>query len=55
MLDRDYLTDPAGTFRNWETERYDETPAEVYWLYVTVLGFYIQALFATIFIGKIVI
>jgi len=52
VLDRDYLFDPAGTFRNWEKNRNHETPDDVYWLYVSVLGFYIQALFACILVGS---
>jgi len=52
VLDRDFLFDPAGTFRNWSEKRNEPTPDDVYWLYVSVLGFYIQALFTCILIDE---
>lgn len=52
VLDFDFLHDPAATFRNWPVKRDEPIPSDVYWLYVSVLGFYIQALFACLCVDE---
>ena len=51
-MDLNFLQDPAETFRNWSVKREEPVPAHVHWLYVSVLGFYIQALLSCLFLGK---
>ena len=52
VFEYDFFLNPAGCFTNWSEVRLEKTPSSVNWLYVTVQGFYIQALFCCIMIGK---
>ena len=52
MMELDLLQDPAATFRDWSVKREEPLPSQIRWLYVSVLGFYIQALFSCLFLGK---
>jgi hypothetical protein len=53
VLDNDFLVNPSKTFRNWSEKREEPMPTDAYWLYITVIGFYIQALVCCILVGKI--
>ena len=52
LMEYDFFINPASCFTNWSDIRLQKTPPSVNWLYVTVLGFYWQALFSCIMIGK---
>ena len=52
VLDHDFLVSPSKTFHNWSEKREEPLPFDAYWLYVTVIGFYIQALVCCILIGN---
>lgn len=46
----DFFLDPAACFRNWNEAKLQPAPANVRWLYVTVIGWYIEQLFQCVLI-----
>jgi len=52
VLDNDFLVNPSKTFRNWSEKREEPMPTDAYWLYITVIGFYIQALVCCILVDE---
>ena len=55
LMEYDFFIRPSSCFTNWSDIRLQKTPPSVNWLYVTVQGFYLQALFSCIMIGQFVI
>ena len=52
LMEYDFFIRPSSCFTNWSEIRLQKTPETVNRLYVTVQGFYLQALFSCIMIGQ---